>query len=287
MRAILYLMIAAILWGINFHFAKIMLQEVRFIEAGFWRYIFGVSPLLFLAYKSGLPSWSSIKKNLKGLVLVGIICLFGFNVLFFTGLNYSSAINGALIVSTTPMLTLVFSSIILKTRLKKNHIIGVLISLVGVGYLILKGDYSSLSNIDYSIGDIMLLFAATLFALQNVWVKKYSGVLSNINFTFLTNLLCWLSFALFLPFAGVENVTSYSSAFWLSALGIGVFGTSIAYYFWNEGIELSSANQAGVMINVIPLSTAIVSVILGEHLFLYHLFSAILILLGVILVRMR
>lgn len=285
MKAILYLLIAAILWGINFHFAKIMLQEVKFIEAGFWRYIFGVAPLLFMAFSSGLPKWEQIKQNLKGIILVGVICLFGFNMLFFTGLNYSSAINGALIISSTPMLTLLFSRIILKTPLTKNHILGVIVSLIGVLYLILRGDILGFANINYSIGDLLLFAAAILFALQNVWVKKYAGVLSNINFTFLTNLLCWLSFAILLPFAGTENIANYSNSFWLSALGIGFFGTSVAYYFWNEGIELSSANQAGIMINVIPLSTAIVSVFLGESLYLYHLISALLILLGVFIIR--
>lgn len=284
MKALLYLSTAAILWGINFHFAKHMLSEVRFIEAGFWRYILGVSPLFFLAYR-GLPSWKEVLENIQGIILVGVFCLFGFNILFFTGLMHSSAINGALIISISPMLTLLFSKRILNTPLKKKQFIGVAISIFGVFYLILKGNLLSFYQVNFSIGDVLLLMASILFALQNVWIKKYGGTLSNINFTFLTNLLCLISFIVVLPFAGTGDPFSYSYSFWLSALGIGLLGTAVAYYLWNEGIKLSSANQAGIMLNIVPLSAAIVTVILGERLYTYHLISSLLIIIGVITVR--
>ncbi len=284
MRAILFFTITAIFWGLNFHLAKIMLNEVRFIEAGFWRYFFGVLPLLVLAYK-GLPSLKIIQEQFKGIFLVGFVCLFGFNLFFFLGLMNSPAINGALIVSLTPALTILFSNRILKTPLERMQLLGVGISLIGVLYLILKGNFSSLAQIEFSKSDLLLLVSSSFFALQNVWVKKYAGVISNRNFTFLTNLICMLSFLLILPFIGMEPVLSHSAVFWLSAIGIGFFGTAVAYFLWNAGIKLTSANQAGVFINVVPFSTAIFSVILGEQLFSYHLISGICIVLGIFVMR--
>ena len=85
MRALVYFTLTAIFWGLNFHFAKVLLKEVSFIEAGFWRYLFGVIPLFILAYKD-LPTVEKIIGNLKGISLVGIVCLFGFNIFFFLGL---------------------------------------------------------------------------------------------------------------------------------------------------------------------------------------------------------
>ena len=284
MRAILYLATTAIFWGLNFHLAKIMLKEVGFIEAGFWRYLLGVIPLFFLVYKD-LPSLSLIRENLKGLVLVGIVCLFGFNVFFFLGVLNGPAINGALIISFTPMLTVLFSNRILKTPLERKQILGLLISLGGVLYLILKGEFSNLSEIELSGSDILLLIASVFFALQNVWVKKYGGNMSNKNFTFLTNALCMLSFLFVLPFVGVEHIGNHSLSYWLAAIGIGCFGTSAAYLLWNAGIKLTNANQAGIFINVGPLSAAVFSVIFGEQLFFYHLISGVFIILGVVVMR--
>ena len=284
MRAIVYFTITAIFWGLNFHLAKFMLNEVRFAEAGFWRYFFGVVPLFILAYKE-LPSLKTIQENLKGIFLVGVIGLFGFNFFFFLGLLNSPAINGALIVSTTPALTILFSTLILKTPFEKKHLLGVSISIIGVLYLILKGNIESLMQIEFSTSDILLFLSSSFFALQNVWVKKYAGNMSNKNFTFLTNLLCMLSFLFLLPFFGMENVMNYSSSFWLSAIGIGVFGTTVAYLLWNTGIKLTSANQAGIFINVVSLSTAIFSIILGEQLYSYHLISGLLIVIGVFVMQ--
>ena len=283
LRAYIYFAIAAIFWGLNFHLAKIMLAEVGIIEAGFWRYLFGVIPLLLMALKR-LPSLTAIRKNLKGVMLIGVICLFGFNFFFFLGLTKSPAINGALIVSLTPAITLLFSRMILKTQLKRKELIGVIISFLGVLYLILKGSIGDISSIAFSWGDIMLILSASCFGLQNVWIKKYGGDLSNINFTFLTNLVCMLSFMALLPFLELGNPLRLSMMFWLSALGIGFLGTSAAYYMWNKGIELTSPNQAGVFINVVPLSAAAFSFLLGEELYAYHLISGLFIILGVVII---
>lgn len=78
MKAILYLFTATFFWGLNFHLAKIMLKSTVFLEAGFWRYFFGVLVLLFLTYKD-FPNFRIFKTHQKGLLLVGIVGLFGFN----------------------------------------------------------------------------------------------------------------------------------------------------------------------------------------------------------------
>jgi len=135
MRAEAYLLISVIFWGLNFHFAKYMLAESSFIEAGAWRYIFGVGTLLFLG-------WRSLKKvdltliSVKGIMLIGVIGLFGFNILFFKGLQHTEAINASLIVSLNPILTIGFSGLILGTHITRYHIAGASISLLGVVFLL-------------------------------------------------------------------------------------------------------------------------------------------------------
>lgn len=282
MRAYLYFIITAIFWGLNFHLARVMLKESHFIEAGFWRYFFGVIPLFILAFRA-LPTVSELFKNIKGVLLVGIVCLFGFNFFFFLGLRYSPAMNGSLIVSLTPGLTLLYSNRILNTPLHAKELLGVTISFIGVVYLILKGNIFDFTNFEFSWGDILLLIAANFFALQNVLSKKYGGQLSNMNFTFFTNLFCMLSFLLLAPMIVDIGIPDYSSSYWIAALGIGGFGTAVAYLLWNKGIQLTNANEAGIFINVVPLSTAAFSLIFGEILYGYHLVSGILVILGVII----
>jgi len=162
--------------------------------------------------------------------------------------------------------------------------IGVLISFLGVIYLILKGNLSDFRDIEFTWGDILFLTAAMFFGLQNVWVKKYGGQISNRNFTFLTNLMCMLSFLVLLSLVGIEPITVHPSSFWLSVTGIGFLETALAYLLWNSGIQLTSANQAGIFVNMVPLSAALFSILFGETLYGYHFISGVFIIVGALII---
>jgi drug/metabolite transporter (DMT)-like permease len=280
LRAIIYLAIATIFLGLNFHLAKIVLKEVDFIEAGFWRFLFGVVALVILGFKN-LPSIKKVQENLKGISFTGFIGLFGFNLFFFLGLMNSTAINAALIVSLNPVLTILISSKILKTSIKKNQLAGIFIALMGVTYLILKGNITSVNDIQFNFGDILILIANIFFALHHVCVKKYSTTISNLNFTLLTSLCCFIGFAFLLPITGMQNILTHSYIFWMAVFSIGCLGTALAYFLWQKGIQIIGADKASIYMNIIPLSAAMFSFLFNETLHVYHLLGGLFIIVGV------
>ncbi len=284
--AVFLLLGAATFWGLNFHEAKIMLRHVNFIEAGFWRYLFGVG-FLFLVQIRFLKdlSFQEIKKGWKGIVLVGFVGIFGFNVFFFWGLLYTSALNAALIIGLTPATTLLASHWILKTPIYNRQKIGIAIAFAGVVYLLSKGRPDQLLQLKWSIGDLLILVANLLFALQNVWIKQYAAAHSNLVFTFVTNVVCFLGFVLLLPILGMNTPPIDTVDFWLSALGMGLLGTCLAYLFWNRGVQQLGAANAGLFINAVPLAAAIFAVFFGERLEWYHAISGAMILLGLFYVQ--
>ena len=101
MKATISAILAATFWGLNFHYAKTMLKESDFVEAGTWRYIFGVIILAIFLLSSSKGKLIQ-KVPIKGVLLVGFIGLFVFNLLFFGGLLYTSPLNAALIISLNP-----------------------------------------------------------------------------------------------------------------------------------------------------------------------------------------
>jgi len=286
MKAIFYLIIATIFLGLNFHLAKVILKEVNFIEAGFWRFLFGVVTLMVLGIKK-LPSFKIIRKNLKGISLTGFIGLFGFNLFFFLGLLNTSAVNAALIVSLNPALTLLFSFKILKTPINKIQIIGVIIAFFGVSYLILKGNMTNFSNIQFNYGDILILIANVFFALHHVWVKKYNTTISNLNFTLLTSLCCLIGFFILLPISGMEMVTTHTYDFWMAVFGIGCLGTALAYFLWQKGVQIAGADKAGIYMNIVPLSAALFAILFNESLYVYHLIGGLCIIIGLLTSKIR
>ncbi len=284
MKSIFYLLLAATFWGLNFHFAKQLLTEASYLEAGFWRYTFGIFALLVISIKA-LPKISSFFLEAKGLLLVGVIGLFCFNILFFLGLLYTSPINASLIVSLNPAMTLLFSYFLLKTEITKFEIIGMAISLIGVIILLTKFDVNRLLQLEFSKGDVIIFMAISVFALQNIWVKKYAAAFSSIHFTIFTNAICWLCFLLVLPLAMPMVSVQHSSDFWLSAFGIGCLGTGLAYLFWNKGVSAIGPSKAGIFMNFVPLSTALSAIFLQQQLYQYHLISGIIILSGIIITQ--
>lgn len=282
MKATFYLIIATVFLGLNFHLAKIILKEVNFIEAGFWRFLFGVVTLMILGAKK-LPTFNIIRKNLKGISLTGFIGLFGFNLFFFLGLLNTSAVNAALIVSLNPALTLLFSFKILKTPINKIQITGIIIAFFGVCYLILKGNVTNFSNIQFNYGDILILIANVFFALHHVWVKKYNTAISSLNFTLLTSLCCLIGFFILLPFSEMEIITTHTSDFWMAVFGIGCLGTALAYFLWQKGVQIAGADKAGIYMNIVPLSAALFAILFSEQLHSYHLIGGLCIVIGVLI----
>lgn len=286
MKTILFLVIATALWGVNFHFGKAMVQESPAMVAGFWRYMLAVIALFIFSFNK-LPPWKLLKQNLPALLLVSIIGLFGFNFFFFVGIQYTSAVNAVLIMGLNPTLTLILSYFILKTKISPSQVLGLLVAFFGVVLLITKGNINAVGFMEISKGDFYILLANIVFALHHVLVKKYHGRMTTMNFTLATNVICLIAFALILPFQGVESIIDYSSNFWISAVGIGVFGTALAYYFWNVGVGDIGADRAGIFMNVAPLAAVLASPFFGEELFFYHFISLVVIVSGVVIMQLK
>lgn len=285
MRAYLYLLLSATLWGLNFHFAAQMLVEADYIESGFWRYVFGVGTL-FVISLNALPSWKAFKDNFTGVMLVGVIGLFCFNLFLFLGLIYTSPVNASLIVCFNPATTLILSFFILKTPIKQLQVLGIIISIIGVFYLLCRGDFAMLRQLQLSKGDILIFIANVLFALHHIWVKMYAKGLSNKHFTLLTNTICLASFLIAYLVTTPSFSVNYSSAYWLSAIGIGSFGTAVAYLSWNRGIAQVGATRASIFLNFVPLATAVAAIFLGQPLALYHIISGVIIISGLLITQL-
>lgn len=287
MKSVTALIFATIFWGLNFHFAKLMLEESSFMEAEIYRYAFGVAFLLFFALPSLKKNTNFSQTSFKGIFLVCFIGLFGFNMLFFSGMQFTSPLNAALIVSLNPITTILFSSVILKTKIYWYHIIGASISLIGVLVLLYKGELQNLQGVKFNLGDLLIFGANIAFALHHVWVKKYKGSMPNLQFTGLTNLICLLGLMVVSLLVHSEIQLNHSLNYWLWAIGIGVFGTGLAYILWNKGISEIGADKGGIFMNIVPLATAIGSLFLGMEIFSYHLISGGIIISGILLVVIK
>jgi len=103
---------------------------------------------------------------LCGLFGVGINQLF-----FFNGLNLTSPLNSALIITAIPIIVLIMSAILLKNRITSRKLIGILLGAAGAVTLIYLGKSSEAKAVSSLKGDLFILINATSYSIYLVIVK--------------------------------------------------------------------------------------------------------------------
>ena len=181
------------------------------------------------------------------------------------------------LLSTSPLLSPIFAAVILRERVTKYNIIGILISTAGVFALTLVG------SSDYSIGNylgILLAFAAVSAAVvDSIMMRKAPMRYSSLSFVFYAQLV---SLLFFLPIWFVkEGPAALQALDWSQlsminsqlsiALGcvayLTVFASVIAFILFCYGLRQVGVTQANAFNNIRPAFTALWMILFfGEHL---------------------
>lgn len=178
------------------------------------------------------------------------------------------------LLSTSPLLSPLFAAVLLRERVTKFNIIGILVSTAGVFALTLAGSK------DYSIGNywgILLAFAAVSAAVvDSVMMRKVPERYSSLSFIFYAQLI---SLCFFIPIwwfkEGPETIyqlpfTIYQSEMQI-ALGcvayLTIFASIIAFILFCYALRQVGVTQANAFNNIRPAFTALwMFLFFGEHL---------------------
>ncbi|WP_369048452.1 DMT family transporter [Tenacibaculum sp. UWU-22] len=97
----------------------------------------------------------------------------GLNMLsFFKGLSYTTPINASVMMVTSPILVLIFASILLKEKLYFRKIMGVIIGLIGAIVLIVYSNTAQKNANNIMLGNFLIFVNASSYAIYLVLVKK-------------------------------------------------------------------------------------------------------------------
>ena len=219
-----------------------------------------------------------------GLFSLGLTGVFLYNFVFLTGLSWTSATNGSLIVAFNPLLTAVLSALWLKERVRPVQAGGLLLALLGVGVVVTHGSVAVMRSLSFNPGDLLMLGAPLAWALYTILGKK---MLANFPPLVATAYASLFGTLLLLPAAALEG--SLLSGFyrltvygWISVLQLSLLGTVAGFVWWYEGVEMLGASRAAVFVNLVPLFGVLLStLILSESLEVSQLAGGIVVVLGV------
>lgn len=282
----LLLSLAVLFWAGNSIVGRAFAQDIPPVALVFWRWTVAVVILTPLCLKAFRRDFPIIKRHWRYVMVQGAFSITAFNALLYWGLHHTNVVNTSLIQATMPVLTLIFSLWLLKKGVTRWAGFGVALSLCGVAWVVMRGDFQTLQTLTVNRGDLIILVAMMAWAIYTVLLNKMPAGISRMAITygmvlsglaFLTPLYVWE----WTSFGGFELTEDTIWAF----VYVGIFPSVLSLLCWNRGVELVGANVAGSFLNLMPLyGTGLAVLLLGERLYSYHWIGILLIFAGIYLV---
>ena len=216
---------------------------------------------------------------------MGVITISTFNSVVYFALNYTQVINAVLMLSAIPAATIVLSSLMKIEKTNIFQLIGLLVSIVGIGSIISNGDFQKIISLDFNKGDIWMLVCVITWSLYSTLLKKNKFKFSQFT---LIQLMVSVGIIFLIPQFFYEKSIglelNLDKNFFLILTYVAIFPAIAAYYFWQKGIEIIGPNRASMFIQLMPLFSAVMAIIIFKEKFeLYHFVGAIFILSGIYL----
>jgi len=278
--------LATFIWSGNFIVAKAVHKQIPPISLNFYRWLVATIIIFPFAIKQFKSEWKTVKQSWQYLFWVSLTGIALFNTFVYVGAHYTSAINLALIGTTSsPIMSVIFARIFLKEKIGWMKLIGMILCVIGVLFLLSKGDFKTLLSLQFSEGDLWVLLAAFCFSVYNTLVKKKPVAISPVNFLFVT-----FSFGtlMVLPFfileAGQSDPVHWDIQLMLAILYLGLGASVICFLIWNMAIRKLGAGRTALFGNLIPIFSSIEAVILLHEDFTWvHIASMGIVFTGILL----
>lgn len=228
----------------------------------------------------------------KDLFIVFFQAFFGnflFTICLLYGLRLTSAMESGILLSTTPIVTAVFSFLFLHERLTRNKMLGILLVVLGVVVINVLGIAPSVQATRASnplLGNLLIGGAVLGEAVWTIFGKAASREIQPLALASVTS---FFGLLMFLPFGFYEalhfNFSILAPAAWIPIAYFGVVGTVGGYLLWYRGMSKVPASTAGAFFGLLPVSSVVLSyIVLKEPLTWSHLLGVACVLLALLLI---
>ena len=284
--AYLILILTTIFWSGNFIVGKAAsTYEIPPFSLNFYRWFFAWLIIAPFTIPEIIEKRNYIIKNYKLFIVLGVTSITIFNSIVYYSLNFTQVISGVLMISTIPVMIMLFSSILKIEKTNIFQIIGVIFSFVGVIMIITKANFEILKNLDFNKGDITMVIAMFSWALYSTLLKGKKYELSQIS---LLQVVITFGLVFLIPVYFIEYQIGFridlELPFILILTYVVLFPGLASFLLWIKGISMIGANRSGVFLHLMPILSAIMAMIFfSEKFMFYHILGACFIITGILL----
>lgn len=277
-----YLVLTTFFWAAVFHLGKYAVAYVSPLSVAAWRFLLAGAGLAGYLYLQKGWDAQAMRRNLWPILAMGVIGVFGFNVSLFFGLQHTSSVNAALIMAFYPAMTAVLSALLGGEKIQPRQLVGFVISLSGVAVIVSHGSLHNLLTMSFSVGDLLMFLACACFAAYSVIPKRFINNVPSLLLTTSTVVVGALMLTITADVVADDLFVMPTVPIAVAIVAMALFGSVLAYLWWNQGIARLGATRAAIFINLVPVFTALIGVALGQPLSLAQLMGAALVIAGVI-----
>lgn len=273
------LLVTIVIWGWTFVATKICLAHMSPVELLGLRFLLAMPVMLAVILGKGLdlrPGRHSRR------LLVGSAVITVHFLIQITGLRYTSATNTGWLIAASPLAMAVLAFAVLGERVTRRTVTGIATATVGVVLLVSRGDLDDLGWI-YSVGDWLVLASAHTWALYTIAIRDLARERHplSVSFSILVPPAVLLT-VIILGFHDWRRLLDLPTEAIIALLFLGIPGTALAQWFWQEGVADLGATKAGLFLYLEPLATTALAVpYLGEPFGPFALIGGLLVLTGV------
>jgi drug/metabolite transporter (DMT)-like permease len=272
----------ALIYGANYSIAKIVLDGEYVDALGFVFFRVFTALILFRIVYHVFIREKVDKKDFPMFFLCGLTGVAINQLLFISGLEFTTPIHAALIMTIIPIPVLITSAIILHEKITRRKVLGIVLGAIGAILLISYNQTVSFKS-EQLLGDLMVLVNATSYGIYLVLVKKLL-----VKYHPLT-VITWVfsfGFLVVAPIGWTEamNVewSIFTTEIWLSFFYVLIFTTFFAYLLNSLGLQVVSPTVVAIYVYLQPLLATVIALLLNKDVISVHkVISCIFIFLGV------
>ena len=282
LKLYIYIVLAMIFWSFSFIWTRVAIQSFHPMTLITLRLILA-SALLFVAMKLGGKFQKLRLQDFKWFILLAFFEPFLYYVGETFGLTMVESTLAAVIITTIPLFAPVLAFIVLGECINWATIVGILISLVGVFFVIYEPNGGFKANPWGVALMFMAVFSAICYATILKKIPSYYNNMSVIFYQSLLGLICFIPTFLLTDLSTIQTLTVSSESLF-ALLMLAVFASVVAFVLFAGVVREIGVARTNVFVNLIPVFTAILAwFILNERLTFYKWAGILVVVSGLFL----
>ena len=274
----------ASIWGVNFAVMKYGTGQLDPLAYNGVR--MGLATLVLLALirwqRANIPAW----RDIRGLMLLGVLGHGLYQALFILGLALTRAGTASLVIAASPGVIAIVGRILGVEKVSPRAVGGIALSIAGIAFVIF-GSAQSAEGDASVVGDLLILAAVLVWAFYTSLLKPYTHRLDGVQiagWTLVGGVIPML--AIGAPALARTDWHAVTALTWGAIAYSGLMAMVLAYSFWYRGVRVLGSTRTAMFGNLQPIVAVGVSwPLLGEVPTIWQGVGAVAVMGGLLLTR--